>query len=900
MRRGLPAVLAFGGAAIVVGAALPDLLGSGEPGLGVAQLLVEAAGLTLLLIAWDLRTTDGWSRLAAWWGRTPAERLAPLGRLAGIAAQLAMLLVLMRRFEVENQAFWGGIAVLGFGGFALHYFVPSAQRLRFFLLLCLAGIYAVLGLSTGLTLVGIGLTLIGICHLPLPFNWRVALLLGAGILLALLRVDWLPAPWGAAVWPILASMFMFRLITYMYDLRHATQRPEAVRIVSYFLLLPNVLFPLFPVVDYSTFRRTYYDADEFAIYQRGVRWMLRGVVQLIAYRFVYQYLTLAPNEVGTPLDLTRFLVANVLLYLRVSGQFHLITGLLHLFGFHLPRTNNRYFLAPSFAEYWRRINIYWKDFMMKVVFYPSYFALRKHGERTALALGTLIVVAATWALHSYQWFWLLGEFPVTATDLAFWGALGVLLCADTLYSTRPGKKPPRARSWMASNALEALRAGGTFTAICLLWSVWTSDSIGDWIGLWDALGPSPVLGFAGVVVAIVGGVFFVAFATALVHRKGGRRGEESDPSLMRSLAWTAAAFVLLMGASSATLTQPLGADVAEFAASVRTERLNQQDAARMQKGYYEQLNGVSRVNSQLWEVYAQRPVTWPMIDETPAGRRTNDYRYVELIASQRVNFGGTTLTTNQWAMRDREYAREKPARTFRVAVIGASTTMGWRVGDDESFEHLLEERLGREVGSFGPFDRFESLNLSVPGYVAVQYLALVDRAVEFSPDALFLVTQDNDVERTIGRLVYYAQGGIAFPDDSLRALAESAARDAPSAAVAERRLAVHAEEILTRIYRTIAERCRAAGTRPVWIYLPGLEGIARRADHELLLRAAGAAGFMILDLSDVYEGRDLSTLTVDVADFHPNAEGHRVIARRLHTAIVGTPAIFAPTKGVAP
>ena len=57
---------------------------------------------------------------------------------------------------------------------------------------------------------------------------------------------------------------------------------------------------------------------------------------------------------------------------------------------------------------------------------------------------------------------------------------------------------------------------------------------------------------------------------------------------------------------------------------------------------------------------------------------------------------------------------------------------------------------------------------------------------------------------------------------------------------------------------------------------------------------------MILDLSDVYEGRDLSTLTVDVADFHPNAEGHRVIARRLHTAIVGTPAIFAPTKGVAP
>ena len=65
------------------------------------------------------------------------------------------------------------------------------------------------------------------------------------------------------------------------------------------------------------------------------------------------------------------MLGTFLLYLRVSGQFHLIVGLLHLFGFRLPETHKLYYLAHSFTELWRRINIYWTDFMMKPVFYPD-------------------------------------------------------------------------------------------------------------------------------------------------------------------------------------------------------------------------------------------------------------------------------------------------------------------------------------------------------------------------------------------------------------------------------------------------------------------------------------------------------------------------------------------------
>ena len=88
-------------------------------------------------------------------------------------------------------------------------------------------------------------------------------------------------PWSRAIWPILGSMFMFRLIVYLYDLRHDTAPFSLSRSLAYFFLLPNVCFPLFPVVDFKTFRRTYFDADAARIYQTGVDWMVRGVIHLI-------------------------------------------------------------------------------------------------------------------------------------------------------------------------------------------------------------------------------------------------------------------------------------------------------------------------------------------------------------------------------------------------------------------------------------------------------------------------------------------------------------------------------------------------------------------------------------------------------------------------------------------
>src|SRR6185436_14418328 len=131
-------------------------------------------------------------------------------------------------------------------------------------------------------------------------------------------------PWSLTIWPILGSMFMFRLALYLNALEHDEKQPTLSRTLAYFFMLPNVCFPLYPVVDYLSFRRNYYDRDARAIYETGIKWIVRGLIQLILYRYVYVFLTRDAADLQSLGDLVQFLLSTYLLYLRVSGQLHLI------------------------------------------------------------------------------------------------------------------------------------------------------------------------------------------------------------------------------------------------------------------------------------------------------------------------------------------------------------------------------------------------------------------------------------------------------------------------------------------------------------------------------------------------------------------------------------------------
>lgn len=818
--------------------------------------------------------------------------------LLGLVAQLALVLLVVWQFQLENRTFFRVLAVAAVG-FPIHAALPIAYRQRFFLFLSLVTIGVAFGPSDGAWLLVLGAGLIGVCHLPVSFGARIAILLGLGAALAMGRAGVVHTPFSAAVWPILGSMFMFRLAVYLHGLKHDATLPSFTRTFSYFFMLPNVCYPLFPVVDYTTFGRTYYDADERVIYERGVRWIARGLVHLLLYRFVYLHLTLDATSLKSMGDLLQLLISTFLLYLRVSGQFHLVVGMLHLFGFHLPETHRLYYLATSFTDFWRRINIYWKDFMMKLVYYPSFFRLRRWGDRVALVGATVAVFVITWLLHSYQWFWLRGDFPITPQDFLFWGILGILVVVTTLREARRGRKRRLQQDRRRWDASLALRTVATFATLCVLWSLWSADSLIDWLWMWSAathVGVRDLLLLGGL---LVGGLAVAGIVwDAPVVGKAGPLPFHRRPDVR-----TTAVLLGLLLLGQVSLYGPVAPRLAATIASIRSPALNAHDAAVQHKGYYEKLDDRGHLSAQLWNVYAQRPASWVGLSETPAYRKRNDFLRGDLRPSTRVIFEDLPLSVNRWGMRDRDYTLEKPAGTVRIAVLGPSHVMGAGVRDDETFETALADRLERDATDGR---RYEVMNFGVSAYSVLQQMAMLeDRVFDFRPDVVIITDSPRPQGPVVSHLQELLWAGIPIPYPELRARIRAAGladfpghglpvptrplrRAARAVGVpvrmpwreAELRLMGEADTIIALSLDRVAREARAHGATPVFLELGEVSDVP--TDDLPMMRSAEAAGFVTLDLLDLYQGRPREAFQVAPWDSHPNARANLLIAERLY------------------
>lgn len=875
-------------AAVAVAFASDLLVINGLPEFAAKHVVLGSIGFSLLLTVTVPAASGQKPGIREWLSMFTADRDRVIQFLS-VAVQLGLLVLVIRQFQLENQAFYLSIAPLTFYGFLIHYFLPERYRLPFFLLLSLAAIVGILGLAPGVWLLVIGLGLIGICHLPIAYPVRLMLLLAIAALLVVLRVNWIPSPAINVIWPVLASMFMFRLIIYVYDLKHGKAKPTLTSTLSYFFLLPNVVFPFFPVVDYSTFRRTYYNNDQFQIYQKGLQWMLRGVIQLIVYRFVNYYLMIAPEAVTNTPELVRYIIFNFALYIRISGQFHLIIGLLHLFGFNLPETHHLYFMASSFTDLWRRINIYWKDFMLKVFYYPTYFKIRNWGARSSLIFATFFVFFLTWFFHAYQWFWLRGTFLFTAPDMVFWFILACLVVFNTLYEVQRGRKRTLGQRSMTFGDIAALafQTAGTFTVMAVLWSFWSSESIRDWIAMISVVNITPqsiaVLVLAFLTITIVFGVVTWLKARAEMNEGAGAK----TPDFLKTATMTGSALLLLFFLGNPAVYGKIGGKAQELISDLTVNRLSDREAALLQRGYYEDLIGVNRFNSQLWEIYNKRPSDWVAIRDTAAVRFTNDNLILELAPSTTIDFNGTRLSTNRWGMRDRDYEQIPPPNTYRIALTGPSFVMGYGVADDEGFDPLLEDHLN-EANAGNPYANYEILNFAVPGYSAIQDLMVLEQKVlSFQPNAIFFMAHQREEEAAVMYLADRIAAGAELPYPDLLELARRAGVE-PGASKEEtvRRLTPFGSEILSWTYRRVVEVSHDHDMVPVWIFMPTLEFPLQEDKVSGLVRLAEESGFIVLDLSHAYDGQDPESIVVAYWDKHPNAKGHMLIAEDFYRKLL--------------
>jgi hypothetical protein len=818
-------------------------------------------------------------------------------------AQLGLAAFVVHLYAIEGPAFFR-LFLLTIVGFTVNLTLPLAWRLPFFTMLSAVAAVIVFGAVDAAWLYALGVALVGICHLPFGWTARVVLLIAAAAGLGVARAGLVGTPWSGTVWPILGSMFMFRIALYLLAVSRADHKRErgVWWALSYFFMFPNLVFPLFPVVDYQTLRRTYYDKPETQIYEQGLLWIARGLVHLLLYRFVYHQILNDPSDVSTLSGLVQFMVGTFLLYLRVSGQFHLIVGLLHLFGFRLPETHKLYYLAHSFTELWRRINIYWTDFMMKTVFYPTYFRLKKRGPTVALGLSTTAVFVTTWVLHSYQWFWLRGGFPLTPQDAFFWGILGALVVRGALIESKAVKKPKPAVGWSWQLGL---RAGLTFMAFCFLWSLWSTESVTEWLwmlgaaGRVDALGVLLLVSIFGVIVGLGGRDW-----SAVKKSTGGWSTVLAQPRVRAT-----AMLVLLIVAAQPAVRAVAPSRLARGLEALHDIGLNTHDAALQHRGYYEQLEVRPGLNAAPVLDRVARRGPWDDLASLKMVEARQDLMLRDLRPSASVLWNGHQFTTNRWGMRDRDYTAEKPPGVLRIALLGPSHVMGNGVGDGETFEALVEERLNREHVPAG-YGRVEILNFAVDGYSMPQQLAMLEqRALGFAPDLVIATHYQRNRLMTEGFLVRVAIDALPVADERLQALMQGAGlspldrgsipvpfaplRQAskwvgldprtPTGEIAARARWI-ADDVLDLTVERLAERTRARGAR---LAMLALNAVIDDERPEVPNAAAiERAGIPLINLFGIFPEAERPQLRVAPWDDHPNVEAHRRIAARFYDKLV--------------
>ncbi|MBK8005238.1 MAG: hypothetical protein IPK12_15250 [Gemmatimonadetes bacterium] len=795
---------------------------------------------------------------------------ASLARVGILALQLALTALVVRELRIESFALYT-VMVVAAVAFPVHALLAPVLRMRAFAVISVAGLVLVLQPKAALAVFGIGAVLVGLVQLPVRWGVKLALLSVAGVGLALLRTGTIPSPLPHALWPVLGAIFMFRLALYAHAWRHKEAPTGFWPTLGYFAMLPNVAFPLFPVVDYKAFIRNHYDAPDFLIYERGMRWIARGVVHLALYRLVYHHVTMDPLDVRSLGQLVQFTLSTFLLYLRVSGQFHLIVGVLHLFGFNLPETHHLYYLASSFTDLWRRINLYWTNFMMKLVYYPAFFRLRKHGQETALLLSTAIVFLMTWLLHAYQTFWLLGAPHFTVPDALFWGILGVLVLVTTVYEKRRARRPAQ-RRWELGRALQVI---GVFTGMSLLWSLWSSESVTEWASLFHAAGQTSTSE-----VLALGALLALALVVAGYPWGAATLAAAPEPAPALGAQLRAGGLRLALLGSVAALGQPavrsaLPLALRPYAESVGEPGLNARDEAMLQRGYYEQLNAADRTGGQVWNAVAERPRGWGAgLMELGWTRPVPGVLLAELPPDLHQTYKGQPFTTNAWGMRDQAYTLEKPVDTYRVAVLGPSLVMGYGIGDGEPFEAQLEAMLAAE----GTHPRVELLNFAFEGHSLTQQLATFrQRAAQFRPD-LVLVTLTPIEHRVAAEHVrrLMAAGASVEVPYLARVIEQAGITSADRHADVVRRLRPYDEDLMHHALRALVEQIAEAGARPalMLVRMPTQPAgpLARSAE------LAAEAGFTVLDLSHAYDGHEENQLRVGPWDRHPNAEANRLLA----------------------
>ena len=293
-----------------------------------------------------------------------------------------------------------------------------------------------------------------------------------------------------------------------------------------------------------------------------------------------------------------------------------------------------------------------------------------------------------------------------------------------------------------------------------------------------------------------------------------------------------------------------------------------------------------------------------------------DLREYVLKPNMTTTHRGASWTTNSRGMRDREYETSKPEGTLRIAARGRllQSVPGWGVEDGQGFEPLLERHhsLWRARSRTGRRDPLQSrrgsgggaaearqypggvevLNFSVPGHAPGQRWEHFRRnGWPMSPDLVIFEATPADPGWDERRLRGLLARNIGWDADIYAsAIAASGAKRGGDFETYKAALKPHRWAILDNVYRAAVKECRDHAATAAWVLIPRVGKPIDPAERARLVKLAAEAGFaIVIDLSDAFDGLDPASLAIAPDDFHPNARGHALLAKRLEAALRAHP-----------
>jgi lysophospholipase L1-like esterase len=266
--------------------------------------------------------------------------------------------------------------------------------------------------------------------------------------------------------------------------------------------------------------------------------------------------------------------------------------------------------------------------------------------------------------------------------------------------------------------------------------------------------------------------------------------------------------------------------------------------------------------------------------------------------------------------RDAALAIPKPRHTVRVFALGASTTFGWGVRQEDVYHQVLEGMLNDAARVAGTATRYEIVNAGVIGYNQWQTARAMRRIADrFDPDGFLVAYTFNDAWNAFGTLSAGERDRVLAGVRRKNLLRRSALYNW-IADVRARRLAARAGRgardalAAAQTGDTTATPAQLAAYRAA---LDSMITLARDARHPLaftvlaargqphpwprqaaMVAAARGAGVPVGDLVPAFAGAHTDSLYLGGDAVHPSPRGHELIARLLYAELCAGAAAAAP------